>query len=663
MSFAFKPIPPSNISIYPYKVNKEYNITDLFNDGITLYVGENIPLNQLNFFDPTNDDQTSNNEYKRLIFSSIKHLFYKNYINDQQNFIESSSHDNFLQSTLYSGSYYTNIRKLNNITGSSFTGINSIYNNSIIYDDIYNYDESVYNSNKGTLITVLSIDKDIYGNGIKPNTFLINTGSYFIKDDGEGNLYNYINYDNYVNEQQTRTPEYEYIGNIIYSLGIIIITNQNYICIFNSPPTVVNDYYSYKNIEQPINFDITENDYSDCSGINYSSLTLIPIPNNTFPDCYLGGDGKLYIINNQTSYIPGEYKIGYTLLSNNGLLSNTGSICVNIDSYPLIITEFSSSKTCFNSINPISYSFNIFGGVPEYSYSWDNNTYNPISGFLNISLSGSILPSTSSIYIKDYIGNITSKSFTTYYDDITYNLIINNSSPCDTQGSINIISEQGIKFVISGSLTEYNTNEINIINTGSYTASIFDINNCSKIVNFKIDQIQPITFNITSSSTTCYGGNNGFIEISNITGGIPPYIISYNIPSTPPTSSSNIINNLSSNTYEITISDNGGCYVQEEITINQPIILSMSLNDLYIDQCYSSIEISGSGGITPYTYSIITPMNIYNSNEGLIPMPQEGLSNYIITASIIDNNGCIITSYKEIQSRTFIYSGSYCESI
>ena len=42
-------------------------------------------------------------------------------------------------------------------------------------------------------------------------------------------------------------------------------------------------------------------------------------------------------------------------------------------------------------------------------------------------------------------------------------------------------------------------------------------------------------------------------------------------------------------------------------------------------------------------------------------MSQEGLSNYFVTASIIDNNGCVYTTYKEIYGRSYIYSSSYCE--
>ena len=81
MSFAYKKIPPSNISSTPYISNKKFSINnnEISGSGITFHIGECLPIDQINFFDPKNDDKTSNNEYKRLIYDSINHLYYKLY--------------------------------------------------------------------------------------------------------------------------------------------------------------------------------------------------------------------------------------------------------------------------------------------------------------------------------------------------------------------------------------------------------------------------------------------------------------------------------------------------------------------------------------------------------------------------------------------------------
>lgn len=639
MSFAYKNISQSEISVYPYQSNKLFNL-NIFDDGVTVFIGENIPFNQLNFFDPINDDKTSNNEYKRLIFQSIKHLLYKPF-NENGYLNVSSSYDYLPQTTLYSGSYSTTLRKLPNITGSSFVGNNSIYNENVVYDNIYLYDNAAFDSNRGSLITILSIDKNIFGENIKPKSFSYQTSTLNIYDDGEGNIFN--------NDI--------FIGNIIYSLGIVIITNPDYICIFGSPPVLVNDFYFFKNIERPINFDIFSNDYSDCNGINYPTAQLVELENETFPDCYIGNDYKLYIIDNQNSYIPGNYKIGYKVESNNGVESNVGEINLNIDNYPLQISNISSSKICSGSISNVNIQFEIFGGIPEYSYSWNNSYYYPISGFNTNIINTTVNSLTSSLYVKDYLGNIVSSSFSNYYNNILYTPIINLSSTCGNNG--NIIFDSLESLSISIGTSSYNENETIYLPTGSYTASI-DNGFCNENYYFIINKLPEIDFTLTTSSISCYNGNDGIIYINGITGGLPPYS-TYIDSGSGFISSSNTITNITHGNYIVKVIDNNLCEVSKSITIENPEEIISNINVIY-NECYSSIELNITGGLAPYEIQIKTPLNNIITTDTNINLEQEGLSGYFITSSIKDSLGCISAPIiTEIYGREYIYSGSYCE--
>ena len=114
---------------------------------------------------------------------------------------------------------------------------------------------------------------------------------------------------------------------------------------------------------------------------------------------------NLYIIQNQNSLIPGNYKLGYNLKNINGLLSNDATINLNISSNPLEINNIVTEKICSGTIAPVNYSFNLQYGIPEYSYSFNNSTYYPISGFHNINVTGSTTSSYNTLYIKDYLNN------------------------------------------------------------------------------------------------------------------------------------------------------------------------------------------------------------------------------------------------------------------
>jgi hypothetical protein len=661
----YKKINSSYINLNQYEVNKQYNIPidNISGSGVNIYVGEYLPVNNINFFDTVNDDKTTNDEFKRLIFYSIKHLYYHNYFDN--NFISNSIYENYLQTTLSSGSFTTNIRKIGNISGSSFQGINSIYNESINYDNNYLYDDVYYNSDNGSKITVLSIDKEKFGNNIKPNTFSIIFNDYYIKDDGEGNIFDYINELNYIDKIQNNQPGEIYIGNIIYSHGIIILTNESYICLLGGPPTAINNYYTHYNLNQQLIFDITSNDYSDCSGINYNSIQLIT-GSNFFPDCFINNQGFLEIIQNQNSYIPGNHQIEYILFNNNGLQSNNGIINLNILEYPLEIRNFTSSLLCNGVIDSINYSFNIYGGTPEYSYSWDDINYINVNGFYDIIITGSINSENNILYIRDYRNNNISESFNFNYPAIDYNIDITEGSLNSGTGSIDILSINGISYTLNNSMIEYNTNEVYYVPIGNYKASIKDLNLCEKDVYFTVNPQSQITYNIISKSISCNMGNNGSIIINNIQGGSnDSYLINIQSSSFTTSSINNItFNNITAGNYNLEIIDIPTNYtISSSITITQPEPIILSLTSSYEFSCYSSLYVNVSGGTPPYNYEILTPLNIYTNiyEDNKVDFPNEGLNSFNTLIKITDNNNCIITSSIEIYGRNYIYSGSYCE--
>ena len=661
MSFAYKKIQPSNITNTPYKANKLFNINNdaISGSGITIYIGEYQPLDQVNFFDPVNDYKTSNNEYRRLIYNSVKHLFYKDYIDTNGLFIESSSYEHYPQTNLYSGSYTTNIRNINNTTGSSYQGVNSVYNKSVVYDSIYLYDDASFDNNKGSLVTILSIDKNLYGNNIKPYTFSIIFDDYYIRDDGNGNIFDYGNKINYDQKIEDNLPGDLYIGNIFYSLGLIVITNNDYICILGSPPVAVNNYYEYFNLDQPINFDILSNDYTDCGGIDYSSINLIT--GSSPLESYIGSDNMLYISNSQSSFIPGNYQLYYTINANNGLLSNLGTINIDIKQQKLSIDNFISDKLCFNVEGLVSCSFNINGGVPVYSYSWDNNNYHNISGFYNISVSESVHTTSQSLYVKDYIGNVVSYSLNGNYNNIEYSLIKENSINCQDIGTITINSNDNIIYTLNGEPTEYDSNTIYNISTGSYTASIENITtNCIVVDYFEIDKNDAISYKIESQSISCYSGSDGFIKITSLQEDIDSY--SFII------SSSNYIGysyqalNIPYGTYNIEISNNS-CTYSQSVILTQPEQIIISTTSSYDFECYSGIEINPQGGTPPYLYIVNTPSGSYQTYDNNISFQTDGLNGYSASIKVVDSNDCFSTSSHEIYGRKYIYSGSYCEQI
>jgi len=125
------------------------------------------------------------------IYASIKQLYYSNTLpNDPQPYIVADSQGNTIE-------------------GSQTANVNSRYDN-YLQSGLYPVKNFPTGSNE--VIAVGIIPQSLFGEYITPNTFGFFSAP--IADDGQGNLY--------------FTPSRTYIGNIIYTHGIVIITNQSF---------------------------------------------------------------------------------------------------------------------------------------------------------------------------------------------------------------------------------------------------------------------------------------------------------------------------------------------------------------------------------------------------------------------------------------------------
>jgi hypothetical protein len=171
-----KPLTSNDIIVTPFTVNKSFTFegsASLINPnvGIDRFLGRNLTGS---FLLSNNESTTGyiSPQYPRLIYHSVKELYYSNYLSSSIQ--ASGSYENYLQSTLNFDRYFP-------------TSSNSV-------------------------IGVISIPSKLYGEYIQPLSFIFSSESGSICDDGEGNLL----------KKDTNVI----CGNIIYNQGLIIITND-----------------------------------------------------------------------------------------------------------------------------------------------------------------------------------------------------------------------------------------------------------------------------------------------------------------------------------------------------------------------------------------------------------------------------------------------------
>jgi hypothetical protein len=673
MSFSYKTLNSNDISLTSYIANKQWEVSNstLSQNGITIYIGENLPIDRTNPFDPINDSQTANREYRRLVYDSIKNLYYQNYTSGSLTgeFFQSSSFINYEQSTLTSGSMLAANRNIPTITGSSAIGNNPTLFETALYDISSSlYDETVFDPDQGSKLVVISIDQNIFGSGLSPKSINISASAYNIQDDGEGNLVD--------------TFTSTYIGNVFYSQGLIVLTNQKYLCVFGAPPTTVNDYFSYQNTAYASQtLDILENDFADCGALNPTSVQLMSAPGYSFPN-YTLTNGIITITPNQTAVIPGDYKLNYTVDTYSGISSNTSSINLKVTALPLDISNITTTTVCYGTTSSLPVSFNVNYGVPYYSYSLDGGaSYTGSNVLFNATLTGSMPAGNNNIiYVKDYTNTVYSASFSSWYEPISYTttIIKNPCSSTSNDGRVTV-SNDGTNTAASASIDggAYFAlpKQFTGLSTGSHTITVRDKNLCttSSLINLSI--YTPLTASVTQSNVSCYGGSNGSITVA-FTNVTDTLIVNLLDPDSNPIYSNVSLDNFPNNTvtasnlvsgsYSLNLSALGSNQCQSysnTFTLTSPTALSFNVTASYINSCSNAVTFSVSGGTSPYYYFVYETGSLlpttYTSDSSSVSL--NGLNSGSYKAFVVDSNGCTsATSSIQVFGRKYIYSGSYC---
>jgi hypothetical protein len=264
---AWKQFLASDIIVTPFTVNKGFTFpysqfatgSDGELVGIDRFLGANI-----NWFTNKSTTGTLSTEYQALIYNSAKQLYYSN-------FLSSSTGDNVAQPVLFPGA---------GPSGSGDVLIGEV--ESPLYD---NFLQSTLVPNRyfptasNAEIAVISIPSKIYGEYITPNSFILEypTLGFTITDDGEGNL-------NITGSTVTEG----YVGNVIYTQGIAILTNESVFqvanlqdcvtdnditCSFSSSMTIYETQYKCTIRESEFNFSLNPSLLSGSEGDVYSFVT------------------------------------------------------------------------------------------------------------------------------------------------------------------------------------------------------------------------------------------------------------------------------------------------------------------------------------------------------------------------------------------------------
>ncbi|MEG9326955.1 T9SS type A sorting domain-containing protein [Salinimicrobium catena] len=169
------------------------------------------------------------------------------------------------------------------------------------------------------------------------------------------------------------------------------------------------------------------------------------------------------------------------------------------------------------------------------------------------------------------------------------------------------------------------TEDVSGLSAGTYNVTITDANDCP----FTLEGIvisEPSELQLTEDSVvavTCFEFDDGSIGIS-VVGGTPPYLFAWLGPDGY-TADTEDIEDLFAGTYGVTVTDNNGCTAElSDILVGEPEELVATLDNFVDASCFGlndgSIDISVTGGTSPYTFSWTGPNGFEADTEDLVEL-------------------------------------------
>jgi gliding motility-associated-like protein len=387
------------------------------------------------------------------------------------------------------------------------------------------------------------------------------------------------------------------------------------------------------------------------------------------------------------TYIPSTSNVGtvyyYCVITQtNGsgcnVSSTTAAVVVNLA--PTITTQPQSSTICIGQ-TPTLLSVSFINGVGTPTYQWYSNAINSTVGSSLIvgATNATYSPPNSALGIVYYYciitlpasGGCSDLTSTIAAVTINPNPVIANKSALICSGSPFTISplNSGAEIVPVGTTytwtnptifpagsitgasaqsTAQTTISQNLINTtinpATVTYTVTPLSGACIGANFTIIvTVNPaISSNVTSTNSACFAANNGAIQ-TNITGGIPfSSGLAYTISWTGPngfTSAAASISNLAPGSYTLSITDAGGCPINETYLITEPddIVLTTALEKdvTCFNDANGAIDIIISGGTLNYKINWTKNGIAYANTEDL-----SNLSPGIYAVTVSDANNC-----------------------
>lgn len=383
------------------------------------------------------------------------------------------------------------------------------------------------------------------------------------------------------------------------------------------------------NITQPAALIITTSVTGEnCGGQNIGAISLnITNPGGTYTYHWSNG-ATTQDISNLTAavyYVTITNTFGCTTIDSANVTQPVG----------VAIADTVTDVTCSGAMNNGAIAVGVQYGSPGYTYVWNDG--------VTTESRSNLTTGNYTLTVTDALG-CTATALATV-SELPGSMSINPASVdpnCfgGNNGTINITavgSTGPYTYLWDDGTTAQNRTGLS---AGGYSVTATSSTGCSATANIALGQ--PAAMNITAHpfATTCFGGNNGAINISASNGSSPYSFIWTNSDVT------NDITGLSAGNYTVTVTDHNGCTAATTVAVTQPAQIAVNAASTPLS-CSGgptgSVITNVTGGTGPYSYwwgGGVVSADRLNVNSG----------NYNVT--VTDSKGCTATATSSIAAYT-----------
>lgn len=359
-----------------------------------------------------------------------------------------------------------------------------------------------------------------------------------------------------------------------------------------------------------------------CEGDNLelmANATFLGLGSLTYswegPDSFTSNEANP-IISGADLNAAGSYSV--TVTASNGCVDRAMTD-VTVNAAPIIMLTPTDAACNGEASGSVSLSVN--GNPNDFNYSWSNS-----ANTQNIS---NLLAGNYMVTVTNQNTLCQNTASTTVAEPSLLSLQFNATDPtCGaSNGSLQAIPGGGTpNYTFAWSNGQMNATAVNL-QAGTYEVTVTDMNGCMISDQASIsDQGGPL-LSPDITHLLCNGDASGSINL-NITGGTPPIDINWNNGS-----STEVINNLSAGTYDVTVIDGNNCQSNASLMVDQPTALDASIDT-------TPTACSSSTGTATATINGGSPNYNISWDNGASGLAANNLSAGNHTVTITDAQNC-----------------------